>query len=341
MRIGGRLANAEEEDTVKFPVLIPKKAKATRRLIEWHHKKIEHRGKHSTVSRLREAGFWLVSGSREVGSVVFRCIRCKWLRGKFNGQKMADLPWNRTTVAPPFTYCGVDVFGHMLVKDGRRILKRYGLLFTCFSLRAVHVELLSSLQTDSFIQALRRFVARRGQVREIRSDNGTNFVGAESELRRAYEEMDQKKIGSFFAEQGCDYVIWERNTPYASHMGGVWERQIRTVKSVIASLLKSSPRRLDEESLRTFLTEAEAIVNSRPLTLENLHDPESMPLCPNQILTMKTKVVSPPSGVFQNEGMYARKRWRVVQNLANAFWSRWRKEYLQLLQQRQKWSEAK
>ena len=124
-------------------------------------------------------------------------------------------------------------------------------------------------------------------------------------------------------------------------MGGVWERQIRTVKSVVSSLLKSSPRRLDEESLRTFLAEAESIVNSRPLTLENLHDPESKPLCPNQILTMKTKVASPPPGVFQEEGMYCRKRWRVVQHLANAFWSRWRKEYLQLLQNRNKWSEKK
>ena len=121
--------------------------------------------------------------------------------------------------------------------------------------------------------------------------------------------------------------------------GGVWERQIRTVKSVITSLLKSSPKKLDEESLRTFLVEAESIVNSRPLTLENLHDPESTPLTPNQILTMKTKVVPPPPGEFQQEGVYARKRWRVVQHLANTFWSRWRKEYLQLLQKRQKWDE--
>ena len=341
LRVGGRLTNAQDDDSFKFPVLIPKKTKSTRALIEWHHRKIEHRGKHTTVCELREAGFWVVNGGREVGTVVFRCVRCKWLRGKFNSQMMANLPWTRTTVAPPFTYCGADVFGPIKIKDGRKILKRYGVLFTCFSLRAVHVELMASLQTDSFIQALRRFVARRGMVREIRTDNGTNFVGTENEVREAFEEMDQEKIGDFLTEQGCDYITWKRNTPYASHMGGVWERQIRTVKSVITSLLKSSPRRLDEESLRTFMTEAEGIVNSRPLTLENLHDPESTPLTPNQILTMKTKVAPPPPGVFQKEGIYARKRWRVVQHLANAFWSRWRKEYLQLLQQRQKWNEVK
>ena len=105
------------------------------------------------------------------------------------------------------------------------------------------------------------------------------------------------------------------------------------------SLVKSNPRTLDEETLRTFFAEAEGIVNSRPLTLENLHDPESAPLTPNQILTMKSRVVLPPPGEFQAADVYCRKRWRVTQHLANCFWSRWRKEFLQLLQNRQKWTE--
>ena len=341
MRVGGRLANSQEDDRDKFPIIIPKNSKATTAMIRWHHAKIEHRGKHFTISRIRSAGYWVINGNKEVGSVVYKCVRCLWLRGKCSNQKMADLPYNRTEAAPPFTYCGVDIFGPILVKEGRKTVKRYGVLFTCLSLRAVHIELAASLETDSFIQSLCRFVARRGAVREVRSDNGTNFVGAENELLKAYEEMDHQKIGNFLTTQGCDYIKWERNTPHASHMGGVWERQIRTVKSVIQSLLKSSPRRLDEESLRTFLTEAEGIVNSRPLTLEDLNNPEIEPISPNQILTMKTRVAPPPPGVFQQEGVYARKRWRVVQHMANSFWSRWRKEYLQLQQSRQKWTETK
>ena len=154
-------------------------------------------------------------------------------------------------------------------------------------------------------------------------------------------ELDQEKIGAFLSEQGCDWIKWEWNTPTASHMGGVWERQIRTIRSILTSLVKSSPRVLDEETLRTFLAEAEAIVNSRPLTLENLHDPDSSPLSPNQILTMKSRLVLPPPGVFQEADMYCRKRWRVSQHLANCFWARWRKEYLQTLQSRQKWTEVK
>ena len=193
------------------------------------------------------------------------------------------------------------------------------------------------MEADTFIQALTRFISRRGMVREIRSDNGTNFVGAESELKEAVAEMDQAKISAFLTQQGCDWIRWEKNTPKASNMGGVWERMIRTVKSVLMSLIKASPKTLDEETLRTFLTEAEGIVNSRPLTIEDIHDPDSPPLTPNQILTMKSKLVLPPPGVFQQADVYCRKRWRIAQHLANCFWSRWRKEYLQLLQPRQKW----
>ena len=339
LRVGGRLSNAQEDVAFRFPAIIPKGTVCTKRMVEWHHKQVAHRGKHTTVCKIREEGWWIISAGKEVGAVVFKCVRCKWLRGKFLEQMMANLPISRTTIEPPFTYCGVDLFGPMLVKEGRKEIKKYGVLFTCFSLRAVHIEVASSLETDSFIQALRRFVARRGAVREITSDNGTNLVGAENEMKKAMEEMDQEQIRSFLNEQGGDWIVWEKNTPLASHMGGVWERQIRTVKEVLTTLVKASPRKLDEEILRTVLTEAEAIVNSRPLTLENLHDPDSSPLAPNHLLTMKSKLVSPAPGVFQKNDVYCRKRWRVAQHMANCFWSRWRKEYLQLLQSRQKWTK--
>ena len=96
-----------------------------------------------------------------------------------------------------FTYCGVDMFGPFLVKDGRKIQKKYGAMFTCLSSRAVHIEATTNLATDSFIQALRRLIRRKGNVRMIRSDNGTNFVGASIELKKAIGEMDEKRINDF------------------------------------------------------------------------------------------------------------------------------------------------
>ena len=153
--------------------------------------------------------------------------------------------------------------------------------------------------------------------------------------------MNHEKITQFLAENGCNWIQWERNPPTASHMGGVWERQIRSVRDILQLLLKNHAHILNDEALHTLLLEAEAIVNSRPLTIENINDPESLPLSPNHLLTMKSKVVMPPPGIFQKEDLYTRKRWRRVQHLANQFWQRWRKEYLNTLQQRQKWTTVK
>ena len=83
------------------------------------------------------------------------------------------------------------MFGPFIIKEGRKELKRYGIIFTCYSCRGVHIETTTSMDTDSFILALRRFISRRGPVRSIRSDNGGNFVGVEEEMKRALQEMDQ------------------------------------------------------------------------------------------------------------------------------------------------------
>ena len=344
LRARGRLQNSLEENTVKFPVILPRKALLSQRIAEYYHRAIHHCGRSSTVSEIRQNGFWIVGISGIVRSLIFHCVGCRVQRGALGSQKMADLPADRMSAEAteaPFTYCGVDMFGPFKVKEGRKEHKRYCALFTCFSSRAVHVEVTARMDTDSFIQALVRFRARRGPVRSIKSDNGGNFVGAENELRKAWEEMDHSKISDHLGKENCDWIKWERNVPEASHMGGIWERQIRTVRGVLNSILMSRTKLLDDESFRTLLTEVEAIVNSRPLTLEDVNNPESMPISPMNILTMKTKVVSAPPGVFQKADMYCRKRWRVVQHLANEFWSRWRKEYLLALQARSKWTEKK
>ena len=108
--------------------------------------------------------------------LITKCVVCRRRGGKTSEQKMADLPEERTTSAPPFTYCGVDLFGPFQIKQGRKEVKRYGVLLTCLASRGVHIETADSLETDSFMDALRRFIARRGPVREIRSDQGTNIL---------------------------------------------------------------------------------------------------------------------------------------------------------------------
>ena len=257
-------------------------------------------------------------------------------------QKMEDLPKDRFEEAPPFTYCGVDFFWPFAIKERRSIVKRYGVIFTCLGSRGVHLETANSLTTSSFINALSRFLNRRGPVRNIRSDQGTNFVGASNELKNALKEMDEERISAYLHENSCEWIPFQFNVPHASHMGGVWERQIRTVREAIETTLMKAGEQLDDEAFRTFITEAENIVNSRPLSVSHLCSPDAPePLTPNHLLTLKSKIVLPPPGNFQREDLYCRKQWRRVQFLTNEFWSRWRQEFLQNLQTRQKWTHPK
>ena len=139
---------------------------------------------------------------------------------------MANLPKERLQADyPPFTRIGIDFFGPFEVKLGRSVVKRYGVIFTCLSIRAIHLELAHSLDTDSCINALRRFIARRGKPETIRTDNGTNCVGSETELKKEIQRWNIHQINEFMIQR---HIQWEFNPPSASHFGGVWERLRRT-----------------------------------------------------------------------------------------------------------------
>ena len=339
IRVGGRLRKSSQKLENVCPMVIPKNSPASILLIREAHEEVAHCGRCATLNKLRSNGVWVVGASSAIKKYIDKCRRCRELRGKASEQKMADLPEERVVPSPPFTHCGADMFGPFVIKQGRSLIKRYGCIFTCMALRAVHIECTSDLSADALIQALRRFISRRGQVSSIRTDNGTNFVGAENELAKCLEEIDQEKVQEFLLSKGCDWIVWKKNPPTASHMGGVWERQIRSIRSILTALMKEHSTILTDESLRTFMAETEAIINSRPLTVETINDPLSpAPLSPIQLLTYKSDVVFPPPGEFLRNDVYCRRHWRRVQYLSNEFWSRWRVEFLSSLQPRQKWT---
>ena len=342
LRVGGRLRNASLPFEVKFPVILPRRSHVTTLIIRYFHEKIKHQGRGMTLNEIRANGYWIVGGTSAVGSYIWSCVVCRKMRSAVVEQKMADLPEDRLEPAPPFTFCAVDYFGPFSIKEGRKEMKRYGVLFTCLASRAIHLETSTSLETDAFINALCRFICRRGPIRQLRSDQGTNFVRAKHELRAALAELDHERIKAELLQKNCDWFAFAMNVPSSSHMGGVWERQIRTVRSVLFPLLQNNGLQLDDELLRTFMCEVEAIINSCPLTVDLLNEPASLsPLTPNHLLTMKTKVVLSPPSVFPAADKFCRKRWRGVRHLANEFWSQWRKEYLLSLQQRQKWTMSR
>ena len=121
-----------------------------------------------TLNEIRSNGYWIINGVSAVGSYISKCFLCRKLRRSAESQKMANLPEDRLEPAPPFTYCAVDLFGPWDIKKRRTEVKRYGVLFTCMSSSAIHLETSSTMETDSFINALRRFICRRGPVRQIR-----------------------------------------------------------------------------------------------------------------------------------------------------------------------------
>ena len=154
-------------------------------------------------------------------------------------------------------------------------------------------------------------IARRGNVRLIQSDNSSNFLGAENELKRAFLELDKKKSANFF------------KTKVLIGLNGCWclgtKNSICKINSRIT--LKTHNQSFNDESFCTLMAEVEGIMNSRPLTVETLSDVTSYNLLsPSGLLTMKSKVVIPPAGKFQKEDLYTRKYWRRVQHLANEFW---------------------
>ena len=320
IRVDGRLNAAELTFEQKHPILLPNKNHITNLLIRYFHVKVCHMGRTQVLSNLREK-FWILKGNSAVRSVLRDCINCRKRQAPVLDQQMANLPEDRVRPnEPPFTYTGLDCFGPFYVKRGRAQVKRYGVIFTCLVVRAIHIEVAEDLSTDAFINALRRFIARRGAVKLIRCDRGTNFTSAEKELKKAMNELKNGKINEILLSKD---INWLFNPPRSSHFGAVWERQIRTIRNVFTAIIGTQSLR--DDSLHTLMCEVENILNSRPLTVISSDCNDLLPLTPNHLLTLKGEIGL--VGSFTSTDLYCRQIWRQVQHLADVFWKRWTKEY--------------
>ncbi len=267
IRVGGSLQSAELSEQEKHPLIIPARQHVATLLVRYYHNRAAHQGRHLTAGALRPAGLWIVKGTKLINSVIHQCVTCRKLRGRLEEQRMSDLPMDRVTVDPPFTHVGLDVFGPWSItsrrtRGGSPDSKRWVVIISCLSTRAVHLEFIESMSTSSFINALRRFLAVRGPVKHFRSDRGTNFIGACRELNIS---TDDPELKGYLQEQGC---TWSFNTPHSSHMGGAWERMINTARHILdALLLKNSLSHLTHEVLTTLMSEVMAIMNAKPYFL--------------------------------------------------------------------------
>ena len=330
--VGGRLGRASTPRRGRHPVILPGKSCLARLILKQTHGKA-HLGVEWTLSLVRQR-FWIPGARNVLRHIRSTCVTCQRLYGRPRMQKMAELPADRVNIKlTPWEDVGVDMFGPFYVSQGRRRVKRWGCLFTCLAVRAVHLEVLASMDSDSFINAFRRFCARRGQPSRVRSDQGTNFVGALAELRAEFKEINKRQVVLAARELGVD---WTFNPPHASHHGGVWERMIRTVRRVLLAVMPSAS--VSEEVLVTAFAETEGLVNSRPLTRCSSDSCDDGPLTPNHFLILRSDF--PPAWREFGAGESLRKRWKLTQNLVYEFWKRWTREYLPELQARSKWHKT-
>lgn len=339
LRVGGRMENAPSfSNYEKHPAIIPKHSYLARLLVKYYHEKIHHLGRRSTLAAVREAGFWIISGTTITKSIVSACTKCIKLRGNTETQLMGNLPEERLHRAAPFTHCGMDVFGPFEVKDRRSVIKRYGLLFTCLYSRACHIETLYELTTASFINALRRFIAIRGNVTTLFSDNGTNFIGARNLFEREILQVKDAQLKEYLLSNRIEF---KTNVPHASEKGGAWERTIRSARAVLNGMSMKYKERLDTETLQTAFMEVTAVLNSMPLAATNIGAPDEEVVTPNMLLTTKRKSTAvPPPGQYDG-AIYGKDQWRKAQQMADEFHLAWKTEYLTQLTRRQKWQTTK
>ncbi|XP_057186686.1 uncharacterized protein LOC130552431 [Triplophysa rosa] len=334
IRVGGRLRRAEGLDSVfKHPIVLDPTHLVTKLLIRDYDARLCHPGPERVFAELRRT-FWVLRGREAVRKVQHQCEECRRWKSKPLVPKMSDLPGARLRLhKPPFFSTGVDCFGPFHVKLGRRSEKRWGIIYKCLTTRAVHVDLLHSMDVDSFLMSLRRFIARRGTPAELYSDRGTNFTAGEKELRESFNSMSSD-LQRLLAGQKIDFRF---NPPAAPHFGGTWEREIKSVKSALYTVIGAQP--VSEEVLHTTLLEVEAILNAKPLgyTSSNVADLDAV--TPNVLLMGRLDGSLPPVVYQKSEGL-SKRRWRHCQVMADHFWGRFIRDYLPALQRRQKWHDT-
>uniref|UniRef100_A0A1I7VEH2 Integrase catalytic domain-containing protein n=1 Tax=Loa loa TaxID=7209 RepID=A0A1I7VEH2_LOALO len=328
-RSASRLENSELPETSKYPIYLPRHNPITELIILQQHENLCHAGITHTLSELRSR-FWIPKGRTEVKRMINKCRICKrWNSRSFKLPPMASLPETRVNRSRAFAYVGLDYFGPLSIK-GNVPTKRWIILFTCFTTRAMHLELAEDQSAETFLHAIRRFVARRGYPGLILSDNATQFQAFKTIIT-------QVAVSNFLAKEG---MTWKNIVPKAPWQGGIYERLIGLTKNALKRAI--GRKYLTERELVTLIAEVEGILNTRPLTYANFDDcviirPIDF-ILPNASLHLPMIKNDDTQEKFIPHRLDTREKlikyWRNTLKTLDNFWEIWRTEYLTSLRER-------
>lgn len=337
LRCSGRLGNLNTYAS-RRPILLPRKSHFTRLLIEHLHRENFHVGTSQTLAILREK-YWVPAGRAVVRQVLSQCTTCrKFEGGPYILPPMAEMPRNRVQESRAFDCTGLDYLGPIVIKrivNGEQTIlsKAWVCIYTCFAVRATHLELITDLTSETFLQCFRRFIARRGLPSHVLSDNFSSF-------RLAKETIDEAFVNSVQDYSANHGVEWEFITPLRPWSGGLYERLVGLVKRCLRKTIGA--KILEEHQFATLLTEVERTLNSRPLLYVDSDVNSSFALTPAHFLGLTTFSSLPD--IKQSDVTYSVSKplpterllqiWLTGQKLLQQFWKIWRAEYITALREK-------
>ena len=338
LRVGGRLSHSLLEEDAKHPLILPADCHFTTLIIRDAHQRTHHGGIQLTLATLRRQ-YWIVKGRSAVKKVIRACLACSRHAARVPTQLMGELPKARVRHSFPFERAGVDYAGPINVRltktRGKGTMKGYIAIFVCMATKAVHIEVVEDYTSEAFIAAFHRFTARRGHCKELFSDQGTNFVGADTLLKQMVRSSSSysNQIVNSLAREGTSWIF---NPPSAPHFGGIWEAAVKSAKYHLRRVIGEQVLTFSE--LATLMCRIEACLNSRPLTALT-DDPTDLDfLSPSHFLIQRSSFLVPEEDV-KEVNIPPGKRWLLISQLTQHFWSKWSSEYLTSLQSRQKWRQ--
>ncbi|XP_058446157.1 uncharacterized protein LOC131427192 [Malaya genurostris] len=335
LRVSGRLQNSGLPYNMRHPVILPKTHRYTYLLIQQQHLQNLHGGPTLVIASLNQR-YWVLSCHTAVSSVINKCVRCARWKAKTAQQLMGSLPAVRSSGGRAFENVGVDYAGPVTLRTNllrsSKTVKGYVAVFVCLATKAIHLEGVTDLTSNAFISALKRFCGCRGLPSQLWSDNGTNFVGADRMLRENLQNLNfNTEIDHHLSR--CE-VKWRFITSSASHMGGMWEAAVKSMKKHFRTVVGTQV--LTFEDLTTLLVEIETCLNSRPLcALSNSAD-SCEALTPGHfVIGQPLNLIPEPNTSHVPENRL--DRYQRLRRYTADIWERWRSEYLATLQPRNKW----